>query len=113
MVAGYLIDDDVEEEDGDDFEEGDDGDVESEDVEEDSYLNWDSNRLFLKEPSILHALISAGTHFRNSVSNIDSSRTSLVVQWLRLQASNAGGGAQIWSGVGELRSCMLQDVAKK
>ena len=39
MVAGYLIDDDVEEEDGDDFEEGDDGDVESEDVEEDSYLN--------------------------------------------------------------------------
>ena len=113
MVAGYLIDDDVEEaeEEDDDIEEGDDGDVEkddadiedaaadddveSEDVEVHSYLNWDSNRLFLKEPSIVHALISAGMHFRNSVSNIDSSGTSLVVQWLRLQASNAGGGAQI------------------
>ena len=112
MVAGYLIDDDVgeEEEEDDDTEEGGDGDVEtndadiedaaaddveSEDVEEESYLNWDSNRLFLKEPSIVHALISAGMHFRNSVSNTDSSGTSVVVQWLRLQASNAGGGAQI------------------
>ena len=92
MVAGYLIDDDVEEEEeeDDDIEEGDDGDVEkddadiedaaaddveSEDVAVHSYFNWDSNRLFLKEPSIVHALISAGMHFRNSV-------RTLIVQGL-------------------------------
>ena len=37
--------------------------------------------------------------------------TSLVVQWLRLRASNAG--AQVRSLVGEQRSHMLQGAAKK
>ena len=37
--------------------------------------------------------------------------TSLVIQWLRLQASTAGAG--IWTLVGELKSCMPYHVAKK
>ena len=42
---------------------------------------------------------------------ITSTGTSLAVQWLRLCASTAGGAAR--SLVGELRSCMLGDRAKK
>ena len=38
--------------------------------------------------------------------------TSLVVQWLRLHASTAGGMGSI-SALGELRSCMLHGGAKK
>ena len=40
-----------------------------------------------------------------------SIETSLVVQWLRLQASNAG--AQVQSQVMELRSYMPSGAAKK
>ena len=43
-----------------------------------------------------------------------TARTSLAAQWLVICAPNVeGGGAQVWSLVRELGSCMLHDIAKK
>ena len=43
-----------------------------------------------------------------------TARTSLAAQWLVICAPNVGGGgAQVWSLVGELGSCMLHDTAEK